>query len=781
MIKIFGLALGMSICLMIIMFIKDEKSSDQFHEKRDRIVRIYTTDKEIKYPEVKGWATTPGSLAPFLKDNYPYVEEVVRLSRFRGSVVYEGEEFLINGLYTEPSFFNIFSYSLQDGNPNTALIEPYSIIISKETALKFFGNEDPINKTLTFENMGDFIVKGVLKDLGKKSHFRFDALISFATVSSLEKSGNLKTDMLNWSSFDQYYTYVLLRNKSDQSLLKEQLSGIGHVIFQGEENDRLGFSLQPLLEINLGLNLWLAMPGTKKAFDLMFIPFLTILIIFSSCFNYINLSIARSLKRTREIGLRKVTGANRSQIIGLFLTETFVITFFALVVAWLLIVWLIPVYNGLDVIQQSKLQLNFQQLKDPGLYFIFILFASVISLLAGIFPALHLSSFKPVHALQGVSRIKGLSHLLSRKILLGIQFGVSLIVIIITIYFYQLLNYWMNFNYGFKTENLVNVYLREVNYEIFRNELATKSGIQRISLSNEVPVFGSQRALNLRNENMVKTKNTYYYSVDPEFIYNFDIQLVAGRNFSDQFSTDKEEAIIVNEEALKVFDLGSRLESIGRSLFTDKNKELKVIGVVKNFNFYAPDEPIAPLVFRYRPQEFKFINISYIHGKEDDIINYIQQEWKKLDKVHVVNFEFMDSARLDASREGRGIFGILGSACGFIVLIALLGLLGIASYTTEMRIKEIGIRKVFGAEVTNAVYLLSKNYMNLILYSAILAIPSAYILTKMFYESFAFRPDLSLWILPVALILLLILALITIGSHTVKAALTNPVHSLRYE
>ena len=778
-INIFGLALSMSICLMIITFIKDQKSSDRFHLKRDRIARIYTTDKDIKYSEVKGWATTPGSLALYVLDNYPFVEDVVRLRQISGSVVYKGEAVPVSGLYAEPSFFNIFNYLLNNGNPQTALNEPYSIVISEETALKFFGNDDPMNKTLTFENLGDFTVTGVLEDLEKKSHFQFDALFSFATVSSLEKSGVLDTDMNSWSSFDRYYTYVLLRNKDDQSLFKEQLSEIAGVIFPEPEKKRFGFELQSLLEINLGINLWRSMPGTKKSFDIIFIPLLAVLIMFLACFNYIILSIARSLKRTREIGLRKVIGARRSQIIRLFLCETFVITFCALFAAGLFILWLIPVFNGLDFIQSSQLQVNIQQLKDPGLHIVFILFATVLSILAGLFPALYLSSFQPVSALQGVSRVKGLSHLLTRKILMGIQFAVSLILIIFTIYGNRLFTYWMTFDYGIKTENLVNVYLQDVNYEVFRNELIAKSSINGVSLSNEVPVFGGQRTLNLRNENMEKPRSTFYYSVDPEFIDNFDIELVAGRNFSDEFLTDKEDAIIVNEKAVEAFDLGSPAESIGKTLIAGDDLGVKVIGVVKNYNYYAPDEPIQPLVLRYRPEEFRFANISYVPGKKDEIKKYLQEEWKKLDKVHAVSFKFFDDARQDASSEGRGIIGIFGGTCGFIILIALLGLLGMASYTTEMRIKEIGIRKVIGANVSSVVYLLSKGYMKLILYSAVFAIPAAYIFSNMFYQSFAFRPDLSLWVLPAALFFILILALITISSQTVKAALANPAETLR--
>jgi len=780
-IKIFGLALSMSICLMIIIFIKDQKSSDRFHEKRDRITRVYTTDKEITFTEVKGYATTPGLLAPYLLDNYPFIEEIVRFRQGRGSVVYEGEAILIRGLYAEPTFFTVFSYQLKDGNPQTALTEPYSVVITEETALKFFGNENPMNKILTFEKLGDFTVTGVLKDLANKSHVRFDALFSFETVSSLEKAGILDKDMNSWSSFDRYYTYVLLRNKDDKSLFKEQLPEIANAVFPQPENERFGFELQPLLEINLGINLWYSLPGTKKSFDIIFIPFLAMLIIFSACFNYINLSIAGSLKRTREIGFRKVIGAKRIQIIRLFLSETFVITFSALVASVLFILWFIPVFNELDIIQNSKLQVNFDQLKDPGLYIVFILFTIILSILAGLFPALYLSSFKPVAALQGVSKIKGLSHLLMRKLLIGIQFAVSLVIIIITIYSNRLFTYWMSFDYGIKIENLVNVYLQDVNYENFRNELSEESSINRVSLSNEVPVFGSQTMLDLRNDNMEKPRSTYYYSVDPEYINNFGIQIVAGRNFSNDFSTDKEDAIIVNEKAVEDFDLGSPVESIGKTLIVADDQEVKVIGVVENFSYYAPDEPIQPLILRYRPEEFRFANISYVPGREDEIKEYLREKWKKFDNVHAVSFKFMDDARQEASREGRGIIGIFGFTCGFIILIALLGLLGMASYTTRMRIKEISIRKVLGANVSNVVYLLSENYMKLILYSAVFAIPVAYIFSKLFYQSFAFRPDLSLWVLPASLFFILILALITISSQTVKGALANPADTLRVE
>jgi putative ABC transport system permease protein len=418
-------------------------------------------------------------------------------------------------------------------------------------------------------------------------------------------------------------------------------------------------------------------------------------------------------------------------------------------------------------------------MKDPVLYIVFILFAIGVSILAGIFPALYLSSFQPINALQGVTGIKGLSHLLARKILMGVQFAVSLIFIIFIIYSRQLHTYLTTLDYGIETENLVYVHLREVNYEIFRNEIITNSNINGVSFSNEVPVYGGQSVLGLRTEKMEKPRPTVYYSVDPEFIKDFNIELIAGRNLSNEYSTDKVNAIIINQEAVNVFDLGSPVESIGKTLIAGDDLKVIVIGVVKNFIYTYPDEPIAPLVLQYRPEEFRFANISFMPGKKDEIKAYLQDVWKKFDKVHNVGYEFLDDAQQKFHSEMQGIIEIFSWACGFVIIIALFGLLGMATYTTEMRIKEIGIRKVFGAGVSKVVYLLSKDYIKLILYSAVFAIPGAYFLSDMFYQFFAFRPDLSIWVLPAALIFILILALITISSQTVKAALANPAETLK--
>lgn len=365
---------------------------------------------------------------------------------------------------------------------------------------------------------------------------------------------------------------------------------------------------------------------------------------------------------------------------------------------------------------------------------------------------------------------------------MGIQFAVSLIAIIFIIYSKPFRTHLTTYDYGIKTDNLVYVYLQDVNYEIFRNEIITNSSITGVSSSNEVPVYGGQTALNLRNENMEEPMSAFYYSVDPEFINHFNIELIAGRNFSDEYSTDAENAIIINEEAVRIFNLDLPVESIGKTLIIGDNLEVMVIGVVKDFLFYFPDEPVYPLVLLYMPEEFRFATISYVPGTKDEVETYLQATWEKLDKVHSVRYQFFDDARQEFDSQLAGFIGIFSGIVGFIVLIALLGLFGMSIYSTEMRIKEIGIRKVIGASVTELVYLLSKDYLKLILYSAMFAIPVAYILSSVFYQFLVFDPPgLSLWALPAALIFILILALITISSQTVRAALANPAETLKEE
>jgi len=781
-INVFGLGLSMAICLMIIVFIMDQKDSDRFHENKDRIVWVYTTDAEFGW-DVNGWATTPGTMAPYLRDNFPFIDNAVRVRQMGANVLRSGRAIPIGGVYAEASFLKIFSFPLRNGNPETALSNPYSIVLTEESALRLFGDENPMNRRVTLENKGDYIVTGVLKNIDKKSHFRFDALVSFSTLESLESSLIPETDMNDWSSLYRYYTYVLLKNKGDISLLKEQIPQLETALIPETEKEKYGFKLQTLSSINLGLNLANKMPGTKPRLDIFYIPFLAALVMFLACFNYIILSVARSLKRTKEIGLRKVIGASRNQVVKLFLSETATVSFLSLIAGCLLILWLIPVFNGIDAIENTKMQINIEQMKNPVLYAVFILFALAVSIVAGLYPALYISSFMPVNALQGISKIKGFSQLLTRKILMTVQFSVSLISIIFIIYFYQLHTYWVNFDRGILTENTVGVYLRDANPETFRNEILTKKNVTAVSFSNHMPVYGGGGdIIKIKSEKPDEPLYMNFYNVGTGFIPNFGLEVLAGRNFSENYSTDKEKAAILNELAVRYLRLGSPPEAPGKTFSLEDGTQYTVIGVVKDFYFRKYIErPIKPLVLFYRPDKFRYANIVYTKGKKEEMKEALPVIWKKFDKVHPVSSTYFDEEQEEINNTMKGTIGIAAWGCGFVILIALFGLLGMATYTTEMRTKEIGIRKVLGSSVTGSAYLLSKSYIRIILYAAVIALPGGYFLSDSLFQFFAYRPELSLWVPPAALIFILVLSLITIGSQTVKAAMANPVTTIREE
>lgn len=782
LLNILGLALSMAVCLMIIIFVKDQKSSDRFHEHKDRVVRIITTDTEIRHPEIKGWASTPAFLAPYLEENTTLAESTVRLRRMSANALKTETALGIGGMYADPTFLTVFSYPLLHGDPSKALDEPFSMVISQETAFRLFGTADPMNQTLTLEDRGDFRITGVLKTIDEKSHFSaFDALISFSTLTSLEQTGKLDRPILSWESFSSYYTYVLLKEESSIPSLEGQLEQVSETLVLEHDRGRYGFEVQPLLKINLGINLINSMPGTQHSFEYVYIPFLAALVIFLACFNYIILSIARSLKRTEEIGLRKVIGARRGQIVIQFMSETFIVTFFALIASCLLLLWFIPAFNGIDAVEMAGMQMNDGWMSDLGLFALFLLFAVIVSVLAGIYPAFYLSSFLPAAALQGTSQIKVFSRLRLRKILMGIQFGVSLTAIVFIAYFFQLQMFWANFDQGIRTENVASVSLQGVRGDIVKNELIKSSRVTGISLSSDIPIFGSHRVTQMQTAHMEEPIRTFCYFVDPGFIRTFDLEMIAGRNLSDEHASDVEGAVLVNEKALRALDLGTPAEALGKAFRLGKSAEVQVIGVVRDFHFRHLENPIEPLIFQYSPDVFSFAHVTYSAGSKEEVDAWLADAWKRVDKLHPVRVQYMDDLRKSHENQMKGVLGISVWACGFIIAISLMGLLGLALYTAEMRVKEIGIRKVLGSSVASVAILLSGDSIRVIFIAAMVALPAGYCIAGSTMQFFAFRPRLSLWVLPAALLFILTLALITVGSQTIKAAFANPAETLKYE
>ena len=780
-INIGGLAISLSVCLVIILYIKDQKSIDKFHVKRDRIVQVFTNLTDSVSSEVYCHASTPAPLAQSLFGRYLFIEDIVRIREESGNVILNNEAISAGIIYTEPSFFNIFSFPLKSGSAQFALDKPYSVVISEEMADRLFGKSDPLNQTVKIDKLGTFSITGVIKEVKERSHIRFDVLVSFSTITSLEKNGMLEKSLNIPTNIMHYYTYVLLNNTGDLKLLSEELPEVAKLIIPESKQIYIRFGMQLLSDMNPGIKQYNRLSGAINFQEVIYLPYLVVVLVLLACFNYIILSIAHSLKRSKESIMRKIMGASRSQITRLFLNETFLLVFFALFIACLLLLWLIPEFNGLDTIEKASKQINTNQLREPGTYLVFLIFFLIVSLLAGLYPSLYLSSLTKERLVPGTVKYDKVHRFLTRKLLLSFQFAISLISVVFIIYFFQLINFWIKFDYGITNDNIVNVNIEDVDYEAFKYELNKSLNITGISFSNDIPIYGGMYWEKLMTENSDIEKDAFYYSVDIEFISNFGIKLLAGRNFSQQMSTDKTNSMLMNETGVKAFGFSTPEAAIGQTLHTKDDKQLTIIGVTKDFGFTFPDVPIQPMFIVYQPELFRFANIQYVSGKKDDIKKYLTETWKKFDKIQRIESYFIDNSKEDMMSGLRDPIFLASWICGFIVIIATLGLLGMAGYTSEVRIKEIGIRKVFGISNWGAIFLLSKDYLKLMIITACVAIPVAFFLTKTIFQEFENRPEMNLWVLPVVLLFFILLSVITIGSQTTKAVLANPADILRFE
>jgi putative ABC transport system permease protein len=780
-INIGGLAISLSVCLVIILYIKDQKSIDKFHVKRDRIVQVYTNLTDSVSSEVYCHASTPAPLAQTLFGRYPFIEDIVRIREESGNIILNNEAISAGILYTEPSFFNIFSFPLKSGSAQSALDKPYSVVISEEMAARLFGKSDPLNQTVEIDNLGTFSITGVIKEVKERSHIRFDILVSFSTITSLEMNGMLEKSLNIPTNIMHYYTYVLLNSTSDAKLLDQELPKVAKLIIPESKQMYIRFGMQLLSNMNPGIKQYNRLSGAINFQEVVYLPYLVVVLVLLACFNYIILSIAHSLKRSKESIMRKIMGASRSQIARLFLSETFLLVFFALFIACLLLLWLIPEFNGLDTIEKASKQISTNQLREPGTYLVFLIFFLIVSFLAGLYPSLYLSSLTKERLVPGTVKYNKVHRFITRKLLLSFQFAISLISVVFIIYFSQLINFWVKFDYGITNDNMVNVSIEDIDYEVFKYELGKNTNITGISFSNDIPIYGGMYWEKLMTENSDIEKDAYYYSVDIEFISNFGIKLQAGRNFSQQMSTDKTNSMIINETGVKTFGFETPEAAVGRTLHTKDGKQLRIIGVTKDFGYTFPDVPIQPMFLVYQPELFRFANLQYVSGKKDEIKTYLAETWKKFDKIQRVESYFIDDSKEDTMAELRDPIYLASWICGFIVVIATLGLLGMAGYTSEVRIKEIGIRKVFGISNLGAIYLLAKDYLKLMIITACVAIPVAFFLTKTIFQDFENRPEMNLWVLPVVLFFFLLLSVITIGSQTIKAVMANPADTLRFE
>ena len=785
LINISGLAIGLATCLLIMLFVQNELSYDRFNEKADRIVRVVFRGA-VQGEKMKEANVMP-PVAQTMQKDYPEVQEATRLRKagfpriLIGDKTFKDDAFA----YVDSNFFHVFTLPFLKGDPRTALLDPNSIVISETLAKKYFGKEDPIGRTLHFKDMNaDLKITGLMRDIPSNSHFHFDI---FGSMGRLPESGDP-----SWMT-SEYFTYLVLPEGYDYKKLQAKMSdimqkyagsqvekafGMPYSQFLKKGND-LGLFLQPLTDIHLHSDLNLELEAGS---DIRYVYIFSVVALFMlviACINFMNLSTAGASKRAREVGIRKVMGSLRIQLVRQFLLESILIAAVGLVLSIVLVYWTIPFFNSLSG-KNLSLNLLHNSWLIPGL----ILFGLLTGIFAGSYPAFYLSSFNPVTVLKGKFSSNKTSVRL-RSGLVVFQFLISIVLIVSTTVVYKQLSYIQNEKLGYDKNQVLIIeesFWLGKDQDAYKQKLLQDPRVVSVSGSGYLPAGYSYN-----NNFMVYPENksdqlvkTLRYDVDYTYIPTLGMELAAGRNFSQTFGTDSL-GLIINEEAAKAFGWG--INALGHQVTYPDNNGKKVtfhvIGVVKDFHFRSLHEPISPLVM-VLARNFDDIIVKTKTKDIPGLLATMKKEWTSLADMPFT-YSFLDERYESTYNAEKKLGWILGIFSGLTIFVACLGLFGLATFTAEQRVKEIGIRKVLGATVSSIVALLSKDFLKLVFIAFVIATPISWYLMNRWLQDFAYKINISVWIFIIAAVLAITITLVTVSFRAVKAAVNNPVDSLRNE
>lgn len=772
-INIMGLTVGMTAGFLIFLYVMFELSYDSFHSKSDRIYRIVC---DIKTPTETINASGPSwAVPPFLKDEFPEVQAAVRITGDnllvrKGEVKFQEPDVA----WADSSFFEMFDFRLLKGDPRTALKEQFSIVLSETAAKKYFGNEDPMGQTLLIT--GDAFpskVTGLMKDMPENSQIKANMLLSMTTITQ-KFAPNLDSQWGNYGA----KAYILLRPGTNAKGLEAKLPAFLEKR-NGTEMKRIQMFPTLFLEPLRDVYLHSTRDGSKTGNinNVYIFSIVAVFILLIACINFVNLTTARSTERAKEVGIRKVVGAAKTQLARQFIGESVILCVMAFVLSVFLSMLLLPLFN-----QLSGKTIAHSIFQHPLYLMMLFLTAVGIGILAGIYPAMVLASFQPVTVLKGrfASGNKGI---MLRKGLVVAQFTISVALIIATIVVYNQLKYMRSQDLGFsKDQKMIIDSQGDPAKNAFRQSIISLPNVLSTSLAGSVPGGGNPGAYsqieNIKGEMQIANLDLYF--VDFDYIPQYKIKMLAGRAFSKDFGTDTTEAMVLNEAAVKLFGYSSPQQIIGKK-FSQWGRSGTVIGVMKDFHFRSLQEVIKPLSMRIEPGNCNLISVNVIAKNLPATISAIESKWKALIPNRPFSYYFLDEF-FDKQYRGEDRFGRL--FLNFAVLaifISCLGLLGLASYSTMQRTKEIGIRKAMGASVSSIVNLLSKEFLKLVIVSFFIAAPLAWYFMHSWLQGFAYRSNISLWIFLVAGLAALIIALFTVSFQAIRAAVANPVDALRSE
>ncbi len=788
-INIVGLAVGIACCIAITLFVRDELSYDRFNEFADQIYRPRLFGRVNGHD--MNMAQSPVAMGPAVYHDLPDVVAYTRLIKSGSTMVrYHDKTFSEERFFgADSTVFEVFTFPFVAGNPKTALIQPNTIVITESIAHKYFGNDDPIGRIINTGKQNDFVVTGVMKDLPQNSHLHPDFMASLTTSQDSRNP--------TWLS-NNYYTYLLLQKgvnlvefqkKLDEEVIKygspqlKAITGLSLEQFRAAGN-KYGFVLEPLTSIHLNSHLDYEIEANGDIIYVYIFSAIAVAILLIACINFINLATARSEKRAKEVGVRKALGSTRSYLVGQFMSESILMSIIAVVLAVGMVELLLPFFNQIAN-KEMSLHLFSNQSSIPVLVF----FAVMVGIIAGSYPAFYLSSFRPIDVLRPEARKGGRKSLL-RSGLVIFQFTISIALFVGTFIIFAQLRYIQSKDLGFdKEETIVVNRTNDLSNQLqsFEDELRTNKGIVNLANSNGIPgKQGGDNACRLEGTPESQYEDIQQMFCDYDFAKTYKLGIADGRFFSKEHPSDSA-AVVVNEEVEKSFN-AKRL--VGRYLVypgagpggTDQKYE--IVGVVKDFNYRSLHEPISPLAILLFPKQGfigQFVTVRLVPGDHLSMISFIEKVWKKYAGDEEFSCNFLDDDLQKMYAADRNTNEIAGAFSVLAIFIACLGLLGLAAFVTERRTKEIGIRKVLGASVAEIVALLSKEFIKWVLIANVIAWPLAYYVMNDWLKNFAYRIDMSFWIFFASGVLALLIALLTVSSHAIKAATANPVESLRYE
>lgn len=773
-INVIGLAAGLACFILVGLYISYETSFDKYHENKDELFRLVTTGGRDDNYEGIAKVTAPWGEAALteiseIESMTRFVFHGTSLMRYKQNRFFEG-----NGFFADSSALEMFTFPLIKGDPKTALDRPNSIIIDEDFAQRFFGEENPMGKTIVVSEETEYTVTGILEEIPSNSHFTFDFLVSLTSYTH--------PDIDDWRIWNQFYTYVQLKDGAQPVSVENQMQDILELNLGEDFNPESKATLQPITSIHLTSNLWREMTLNSDTSSLYAYGIVGFFILLLACINFINLMTARASTRLKEVGIRKTIGAQRGALIRQFLGESLIVTFIALILALIITDLFLPSFSELS---SSPFDNTF--LLNPLILSSILILTLLIGFLSGMYPAFVLSSPKPSSILKGVQKIQG--NVLLRKGLVVFQFAASVALICSTLVMQKQFNFMQNKDLGFDKEQVINIPIRDFTinpqFETIKEEFLQVPGVNNVSFSGNLPGGGDWGLPYVAEGVPEEDQPTMrMLAIDHDFVETFGMEIIEGRDFSTEYSTDVQGGFLLNEEAVK--QLNWTENTLAQSISfpfdqLDMNNK-PVLGVVKDFHFRSMKEEIAPIMLFIPPNGwYSQISVKVNTTNTEEIIAGLEEVWAKFDPVHPMTATFFDQryGRLHQVEENAGT--LLGYLTAVAILIACFGLFGLVAFSAQQRTKEIGIRKVLGSSVQGIVGLLSKEYLALVMFGFIVGVPLSYYWISGWLNQFAYQTSIGAETFVLTLCITVLVAMLAVCYQAIKAALLNPVQSLKSE